>query len=856
MLLVTCPLRGQDLQKKKLLPEDYHFWGQTVLEKVSPDENWASFKMSYENESDTLLVQNVFNNKTFRFADGKQGTFLGNSFICIINDRLHILDLKTLIEKTFEGVESFSCSNAEQMVLLLYSTGTNKDALEIYSLKTRKSILISKVTNFLLSPEGSSLFYTVCDNNKNSAAYVDLKKMDNMAWLIKDSEEKITSAVWQRKGQGVAFIEQFKDERHNRLFYYRKNENRTFKLSSESDSIFFKSWCITPEISRQIIISDDLQKVFFAVKNNCQSFPLTAKNKVEIWNTQDKLIYTDQIKQGALLDKTRCAMWLPDQSKLKAVTSQSLPSIILDADMNYAYLSNPKQYEPQFEYEGCRDFYAVDLKTFEKKIFLKNHPYDYYALNPSPGGKYFAYFKESNWWIYNPKEDTHTNITATLKVNFKGKKYELIPESVYGNPGWTDGDKKILIYDQFDIWSINPDGKSARRLTKGREKQIVYRIIIPDSRHLKKIYDGPVLQTFDLDKPLFLRAKGPNENIGCFIWKKSAGEKQLHFSESYLDQFKLTDNKQHIFYREQNFDVPPQLVSLNNVTGKSITFFKSNAQHKKYFWGKSELISFENSKGDSLKAVLIYPAAYNPDKKYPMVVNIYEKKSSELHMYQNPSLLNGGGFNALVYSLEGYFVLLPDIKLEYQNPGISAFDCVASAVRKVLTKDLVNFQKIGLLGHSFGGYESLFITTQTSMFASVVASGAITDLVSYYHSVGSFGRPNIWRFEAEQWNMGSPHEIPELYKANSAIFHADKIDKPLLLWSGKNDPQVDMRQSQEFYLALRRLRKKSIMLLYPDEGHILLDKKNQKDITIRTLQWFNYFLKDDHTSDWISFGVN
>ncbi|WP_433836307.1 alpha/beta hydrolase family protein [Flavobacterium anhuiense] len=142
------------------------------------------------------------------------------------------------------------------------------------------------------------------------------------------------------------------------------------------------------------------------------------------------------------------------------------------------------------------------------------------------------------------------------------------------------------------------------------------------------------------------------------------------------------------------------------------------------------------------------------------------------------------------------------------------------------------------------------------MFATAVASGAITDLVSYYHTVGSFGRPNIWRFEAEQWNMGSPHQIPELYRANSSIFHADKIDKPLLLWSGKNDPQVDMRQSQEFYLALRRLRKKSIMLLYPNEGHILLDKKNQKDITIRTLQWFNYFLKDEITSDWISFGVN
>lgn len=853
LFLVACPLRGQDLQKRKLLPEEYHLWGEAVLEKVSPDENWASFKMDYGNDSDTLFVCNVVNNKTLRIAGGQQGTFINNYFICIVKDQLHIFDLKNLVQKTFAGVESFSCSDAEEKVMLQYNSETKKDILEIYSLKTQKFKQISNVSSFLMSPDQKSLFYTVTLNNKNSAAYISLKYPEKVTWIIKDSEGKITSAVWQKKGEVVAFIEQFRNEQNSRLFYYRKGENKTFNLSAQNDSAFFKNWCITPEFSRQIIISDDMQKVFFAVKNNATTASITPAKKFEVWNTQDKWIYPEQKHQGTFLDATRSALWLPENGTAKVVTSEDLPSIILDAGMNYCFLSNPKQYEPQFEYNGPRDFFALDLKTFEKKMFLRNHPYDYYALNPSPGGKFFAYFKESNWWIYNPKEDTHTNITASLKANFKGKKTELIPSSVYGNPGWTVGDKEIILYDQFDVWCVSPDGKSAQRLTAGREKQITYRIINPDSRHLKKKYDGPELETFDLDKPMFLRGKGPDENIGCFVWKKSSGEKQLVYRNSYLDQFKFTEKKQRIIFREQNFDISPMLVYSDNSTGKKNTFFKSNLQQKNFFWGKSELLRFKNSKGDSLKAVLIYPASYNPDIKYPMVVNIYERKANEFHIYDNPSLYSGSGFNAAVFSLEGYFVLLPDINLEYQNPGLSALDCVTSAVKEVLKKDQVNPQKIGLVGHSFGGYESAFIMTQTSMFAAAVASGAITDLVSYYHSVGSFGRSNIWRFETEMWNMGSPHEIPDLYKANSPLYNATKIQKPLLLWAGKNDPQVDMRQSQEFYLALRRLKKKSIMLLYPDEGHILRNKENQKDITIRTLQWFNYFLKDDHAPQWITF---
>jgi len=161
------------------------------------------------------------------------------------------------------------------------------------------------------------------------------------------------------------------------------------------------------------------------------------------------------------------------------------------------------------------------------------------------------------------------------------------------------------------------------------------------------------------------------------------------------------------------------------------------------------------------------------------------------------------------------------------------------------------------MGHSWGGYETSFIVSQTNLFSAAVPSGAITDLNSFYFTVSQgSGKPDMWRFEDEEWNMGkTPFEAPLSYARNSPLVHAEKVTIPLLLWTGKDDKQVDTHQSKEFYLALRRLGKKSVMLLYPNEGHVIIDPLAQKDITVRILQWFDYFLKNERTSQWIRDGM-
>jgi dipeptidyl aminopeptidase/acylaminoacyl peptidase len=162
------------------------------------------------------------------------------------------------------------------------------------------------------------------------------------------------------------------------------------------------------------------------------------------------------------------------------------------------------------------------------------------------------------------------------------------------------------------------------------------------------------------------------------------------------------------------------------------------------------------------------------------------------------------------------------------------------------------------MGESFGGYETNFIITQTELFAAAVSGASIADLTSFYLTVGwDLSISDMTRFQSEQWRLGkSPFEDPDLYSRNSPIANATSIKTPILIWAGKSDWHVNWNQSVEFYMALRRLGKPATMLLYPDEKHILMKEKNQKDLSLRINQWFDYYLKNDQSVKWTKEAVN
>ncbi|MBZ4033824.1 prolyl oligopeptidase family serine peptidase [Flavobacterium sp. 17A] len=855
--LVACPLWGQVVQKKKqLVSSDYYGWGKLIIDKVSSDEKWVCYKMEYEKGNDTLFIRNNFSHKLYSFPKGRNGFFAGSKFICQIDKDIAIVDLKTAVRENLSNTDRYSYSQQTDQLIFLLASKEAKKKLVIRSLKNSKVREIEDVTDFSLCPSGTQLAYFSKDKNTSFVSQINLKTENYSKLIVLNKKDHFMGLTWNKIGNALAFYQQDRNMKINALLYYLPKEDKLYKLDSSSAVSFPKNMNIIYENLNGIFISDDGEKVFFSVKNQDEIITGKHHSDVEIWNGNDKWTYLQEKNFGDFENGPKTVMWIPKTTNFTIVTSNEYPKVILSGNYKYAIVSNPKQYEPQFDFNGPRDYYLLNLTTFQRSLLLQRQSYDHKNLIASPKGKSLAYFSENNWWVYNFEEKKHINLTASLGVKFTAKLHDLRIESICGSPGWTVDDNELVTYDNYDIWVLSTSGNEARRLTRGKEEKIRFRIADMANKNIDNyIYDGLIGREIDIRKDLILQAEGEDGKTGYFRWNPDGSLKPIVYKNSFIDQLNYGVEKKNFYFREQKFDISPQLV-LKEKNKESITILKSNPKQEKFFWGKSELINYSIT-GHSLKAVLYYPAQYDPKIKYPMIVKIYDRQSNQLHKFENPTYENVNGFNTTLFTSENYFVLKPDLLLEAKNPGVSALSCVISAVNEVVETGIVDSSKIGLVGHSYGGFESSFIITQTQLFSAAIASGAITDLNSYYHTINSkSGKPDMWRFGIEQWTMqATPYEAPESYWSNSPIAHVKNVNTPVLLWTGKVDSQVDTHQSFEFYLALRRLGKKCIMLQYPDEAHLLIKPLNQKDVTERTMDWFRYFLKNDQSALWVEKGT-
>ncbi len=159
----------------------------------------------------------------------------------------------------------------------------------------------------------------------------------------------------------------------------------------------------------------------------------------------------------------------------------------------------------------------------------------------------------------------------------------------------------------------------------------------------------------------------------------------------------------------------------------------------------------------------------------------------------------------------------PDIVYRPREPGISAVDAVVPAVAKIVDMGLVDADRVGLIGHSWGGYQAAFIPTQTDIFATSVSGAPLTDFLSMPGSLHwRPGFPEFGHWETGQARMGvPPWEDFEAHVRNSPVAHIQDLHTPMLLMQGDDDGTVDFRQGVEFYNYARRAGKELVFLVYP-----------------------------------------
>jgi dipeptidyl aminopeptidase/acylaminoacyl peptidase len=360
----------------------------------------------------------------------------------------------------------------------------------------------------------------------------------------------------------------------------------------------------------------------------------------------------------------------------------------------------------------------------------------------------------------------------------------------------------------------------------------------------------------DLAGTVYLSLFGKRTKQSGYARLRGGAVERLVLDDASVNRLARADSANVYAFTRERFDDSPDWFAGRTELRGARQVSLTNPFQKDYAWGRAELVSYRSTAGVDLQGVLLYPANYDASKKYPMIVYPYEMLSQTLHQYLVPT--ERSYYNPSVWTANGYFVLRPDIVFRGRDPGISVLDAIQPAVRGIVARELVDSAHVGLVGHSWGGYEATFVPTRTNMFAAAVAGAPITNFLSFAGAI--HWTPGIAEFdhwETGQARMAVPFwEDMDAYLRNSPAAKVNELKTPMLMEFGDADGTVDWHQGVEFYNFARRAgRDDFVMLVYPGEDHGLRKKENQIDYHRRINQWFGHWLKGEPAPTWMTNGM-
>jgi dipeptidyl aminopeptidase/acylaminoacyl peptidase len=571
---------------------------------------------------------------------------------------------------------------------------------------------------------------------------------------------------------------------------------------------------------------------------------------VDVWHSRDVDVMAKQ-KVQAKADRERnlLAAWHLEGGRLvplgKELTEQVTP--IKRQPLALAANWTPHAMERSIG-RPAADLALVDLLT-GARIGLKERVDDRHA-QASPGGRYLLFLQDDHYWTIDLESRAIVNITRNVPTSFIDREsdFTVKQKPPFGVAGWLKDDAAVILHDKLDLWRVAPDGSRAVRLTDGAAEQVRHRYVRLD----------PDEEAIDPEKPIHVSLFG--------IWTKRSGYARLRPGETTPERLVWLDkgvgrlakakDAEVFAYTVQGFDDSPDVFVGGPDLKQAKQVTRTNPFQERYAWGGSELVEYRSERGQRLQGALFYPAGYEPGRRYPMVVYLYEKRSDLLHQYSAPS--ERDSYNAAVFTSLGYLFFQPDIVFRPRDPGLSVVECVGPAVKRVVQMGLADPERVGVVGHSWGGFDASFLATHTDIFAAAVAGAPITNLVSNYgNHHWSSGIAETDHIETGQQRMEVPlwEDLPA-YIRNSAVFNAHAMKTPLLIEFGDGDGTVFWHQGVELYNIARRARKQVVLLNYPGEDHGLRKKSNQIDYHRRIVQWFGHYLKGEPASPWITSGTS
>ena len=786
--------------------------------KMSENGRWLTAWKSYDLNGDTLLIfDSRVPGKPAAYRTKVTGiAFPGaNHLLMKSAQRAELLNLKKQTSVFFEEVRKFQHLESKGQFLVHYNEKRN-DKLELYD---RDATLLNKteqVTRFYCTGKGNT--YAIKTNGNNESEIVR---------ITADEMRKVYSTC-----NGISYLEVDPEEKG--MMIYERGPDHAFQQISHLD---LDDMTISPlkdviPLGVQNGFSEAIQgkSTYFMkllVETEKQDTSL-----VDIWYGNDHKLEKKFHPPTTELNY----LWEPQKKRIQQIgDEQATTNVNLGNERHFLSFNRWSLNDYRWSlpslviglYCPGNNLYS-QIDTIRSRLFT------------SKNGDYLLYTKKGKWCLF-------CIATGTKK---------LIGGSDLNTPYFTSDSKSVLFEGNGGLWQYDLKNDQLTKLIDfpGYQTTLLNSTseVTGNFNFYRKVIDPA--------KPMVVRLLDPETNQSAYVLVEKGTAKAIIPPTTKRIQFlNYNDACRHFCYTEEDYNLPPRLV-YKEMGEKETVVYQSNRQDTAILSLKREILSYTNSDSVPLKGILYCPLGYDPSRNYPMVVHIYQVQSNkEANEYPVVaySQANNDGFNLRLLLENGYFVYFPDIVYGEKGTGLSALDCVDHAL-DALNNSSIDQSKIGLIGHSHGGYETNFIATRSSRFAAYVSGAGNSDIVRSYFSFNyNFLSPFYWQYENGQYEMGkSFSEDKNLYFHNNPIHYADQVNAPILLWAGKKDQNIDWEQTMEFYVGLKRNNKKVVALFYPNEGHALFGTDACRDLVSRILDWFGYFLKGEETEfGWIEKGI-
>jgi len=808
----------QDSNAIKKVQEEYKKYYNTYIQSISSNGTFIIQNHANEYGKNEDFLYNTHTKEYTSIPKGSDYHFIKEDYLLIeINGGVLCKNLKTSENKTYSGF-ILKKIDTKRELFILYAP--KEKMLQCLSLKgnviwQKKNVLLMDTSQkqFVLFMEGDKL---IKKDILNATEFASPALMEKVVWAkIYGNDVWIYAQVEKGKGALLQLNDKLQKVKETRW-----SLPEGYILASRPQTgleIREQRYLMLPLIREKTNKSNPHGvQISYTLRN--ESFPVTQlgiyDTVLQDWSWQPRLKKGFEVSYF-MNDKGDFVVYNPSED---IIENQGNLLVNMTLIRNYG----KEQYSLGKMYSNRSNYYWDD----ETETFI--------------------YFKERKWWRKKLGEKEEYELMEGYSDIWNEPKYNGLTEAPIQPILKTNDPSKIIISGAFDLYLMDLKTLKINQLTNGQKDNIQYEVIseLRDNNSFWEIKSRGV----DIKKGVHLRMFNTrNYHSGLALLAPNLKLKTIIYGQYNFFRFIKTEDE--VYGLSQGYEKPLEVYKLKFKNSPKV-FQSSSFSNPNAF--KIDLFTYSTPYKTS-NAVLLYPKDFNPSVKYPMIVKVYEDTSKSILSPSVADLRSGDGFNVHHYVRQGYFVLLPQLQYATQQVAERYILSLEASVKTALTRASIDKDKLAVIGMSFGGYEAALAMSNTSLFKTGSIGVMISDLITFGFSYNNMlPNPNYERVENGQNSMlKSPFEDWENYVKQSPLYHIPKINQPILLWGGMDDKNVLPFQTKAYFSGLKRIGKEAVLLEYPNEGHYLKQPQNNDDLSIRTWQWMEHYLKGKEAAEWM-----